>query len=489
MMRIKKLYAKLLVSIIVLGFCHGIGHGYFMWLKSFDNTITNISTIQKDYWLNLPIVWFIFDSWWEDIKYVVDHFASILGDNKIYHITLSPSQYSAKQVAEWKYDSEYKDFFQTIKDNDLKVIFRTMHEMNWWRYPRWSNPTYFKKAWVHVWDLSREVWLDQKNILFDMSVNHWDMPTTAATPSQSAPLITCNKSKKYKTVTYKTFVKTWYKTETVTKKVAKPQTALEKKMNKPVVYETVTETKTVEYPIYKTTTERVQNCYTFEDYYPWDKYVDIMWVTFYNRWKATYSRQWYSPDRILNDSSRDTLSRLKSYNKPIFIDEVGTTAVWYTWAYSFEQSQISYQNDYHNKNVWLLALKDFLIANSSIFGALYFNVDYTNWMQYWVWWEADWAVININNWKLYEWIFDLYENQESYDKLFRLFKWDTNQQMVSTFNNTDFSDQQIIDVANLMISKFGKEESLRRVREIERQTNNANLKALLSALKYVFESK
>ena len=488
-MKPNKIYTKaiLLLWASLLGF--SMANWYFMWLKSFDNSISNISEIQKTYNLNLPIVWFIFDSRWSDIKYVVNNFVSSLGTNKIYHITLSPAQYSAKDVAEWKYDKEYREFFQTIKDNDLKVIFRTMHEMNWWWYPRWSKPSYFKNAWIHVRKLSREVWLDQTNILFDMSVNHRDMPTTSDTPSQSAPLITCNQSKKYKTITYNVFVKTWYKAETVTKKVAKTQTAREKMTNKPIEYETVTETKTVAYPIYKTVTEKVQNCYTFEDYYPWDQYVDIMWVTFYNRWKATYSRQRYDPDRILNDSSRKTLSRLKSYNKPIFIDEVGTTAVRYSWAYSLEQAQLSYENDYHDKNARLVSLKDFLLANPSIFGALYFNVDYTNWLQKWTPWEADWAVINLNNWKLYEWIFDIYENQESYDNLFKLFNKDNNQESVSTFNTTQFSDQQIIDLADLMISKFWKDESLRRVRDIAKHTDNSNLKALLNALQYIFEWK
>jgi hypothetical protein len=52
-----------------------------------------------------------------------------------------------------------------------------MHEMNGGWYPRGSNPENFKKAWIHVWELSRSLGLDQKDILFDFSVNHWDMPT------------------------------------------------------------------------------------------------------------------------------------------------------------------------------------------------------------------------------------------------------------------------------------------------------------------------
>jgi hypothetical protein len=52
-----------------------------------------------------------------------------------------------------------------------------MHEMNGGRYPRASDPVNFKKARIHIRELSRNVGLNQKNILFDMSVNHWDMPS------------------------------------------------------------------------------------------------------------------------------------------------------------------------------------------------------------------------------------------------------------------------------------------------------------------------
>jgi len=64
-----------------------------------------------------------------------------------------------------------------IKDLNLKVVFRTMHEMNGGRYS-WSNdPENFKNARIRIRNISREEGLDQKNILFDFSVNHWDMPT------------------------------------------------------------------------------------------------------------------------------------------------------------------------------------------------------------------------------------------------------------------------------------------------------------------------
>lgn len=71
-------------------------------------------------------------------------------------------------------------------------------------------------------------------------------------------------------------------------------------------------------------------CATFEDYYPGDNYVDLMGVTFYNRGKGNSNRRRGTPDKIVNAAGRKTLDRLKNFDKPIFVDEVGTTAVNYT---------------------------------------------------------------------------------------------------------------------------------------------------------------
>ena len=70
-------------------------------------------------------------------------------------------------------------------------------------------------------------------------------------------------------------------------------------------------------------------CPTFEDYYPGDTYVDLMGVTFYNRGKGNANRRRGTPDQIVNAPGRETLNRLKTFDKPIFVDEVGTTAVNY----------------------------------------------------------------------------------------------------------------------------------------------------------------
>jgi hypothetical protein len=53
-----------------------------------------------------------------------------LGEKRIYHITLSPNMYSAAEVASGVFDKQYTAFFESIKRNNLKVVFRTMHEMN-----------------------------------------------------------------------------------------------------------------------------------------------------------------------------------------------------------------------------------------------------------------------------------------------------------------------------------------------------------------------
>ena len=112
--------------------------------------------IQEKYKLNIPVVAFIFDPRGGEVKDVMNALSGTLGIDKVYHITISPDSLSAQQVASGRFDRQYKQFFQLIKTNNLKVIFRTMHEMNGGRYPRSSNPQAFKEARIHVRDLSRE---------------------------------------------------------------------------------------------------------------------------------------------------------------------------------------------------------------------------------------------------------------------------------------------------------------------------------------------
>ena len=209
------------------------------------------------------------------------------------------------------------------------------------------------------------------------------------------------------------------------------------------------------------------------------------------------SKRGYSPDRILNDPSRNTLYRLEKFDKPIFVDEVWTTAVRYTWSYDFAKSQEVYKNNYDDKNNWLNSLRDFLLVNNSIWWALYFNVDYTNWLQNWTAWEADWSVININNWKYYESISGLFSNQESSKNLFSLFglyideddNYYNPNDTVNTFNTSKFTNTQISELVELLIYKFWKEESLKRVKDILNISTNDDVTSLLNSLIYALESK
>jgi hypothetical protein len=334
-------------------------YAFVFWLKSSDNTVENIVDIEKTYNLYLPLVGFIYDPRdQQDVIWELKKAKEKLWDKRIYHITLSPNSYSAQEVIDWKFDAEYNLFFKTIRELNLKVIFRTMHEMNGWWYPWSSNPDLFKQAWVHVWKLSRKQGLTQTDILFDFSVNHRDMPTKWV-PSQSAILFECETPLSWKVLDYS------------------------------------------------------KECYRFEDYYPWDKFVDIVWVTFYNWWKATSDRKWKTPSQILNDKNWNTLTRLKKFDKPLFIDEVWTTAVWYSWDYSAEKSKNMFDWTWWDarKDKWLLQLSQFLSSNHFI-GAVYFNVDYTYWLKYPTVWEADWAIVNLLIDKFYQWFWDLYSSSK-----------------------------------------------------------------------------
>ncbi len=344
---------KLLITLLLVVGIFSLSsesEAYLFGMKSRDNSIENIQRIEKEYKLDIPIVSFIFDPRGPQVESLLSGLNTQLGEDKIYHISISPNSFTAKEVAEGKFDLQYKQFFQSVKKNNLRVIFRTMHEMNGGRYPRSSNPKTFKKAWIHVRELSRAEGLSQSNILFDMSVNARDLPARGGKPSQTAVFIQCQQNVKVK-----------------------------------------------------------RKCPTFEDYYPGDTYVDLMGVTFYNRWKWNGNRRRGTPDQIVNAAGRKTLDRLKTFNKPIFVDEVGTTAVNYAWAYDFNKSLEVYANNSWLKNAWLLQLKDFLLRETRIVGAIYFNVDLTNGLKNRTIGELDWSVIDYQSNKFYDKILDLYD--------------------------------------------------------------------------------
>lgn len=347
----ENLLQKLIIWLIItfiLPIIPWLSQSYYFWLKSSDNTPENIIDVEKTTWVKLPIISFIFDPREKnDVLNSIDKIVDLLWTDRIYHFTLSPDNFSADEVIAWKFDSNYTSFFKKIKEKDLHVIFRTMHEMNGGRYPRSSNPEKFKAARIHVRSLSRTVWLTEENIAFDFSVNHRDMPTNW-TPSQTAPLTECN----------------------------------------------ITKT----------------DCYHFEDYYPGDEFVDVIWFTFYNRWKASSNRQRLTPTQILYDKNWNTYERIKAFNKPIVIDEVATTSVRYEWNYDHEKSKSEYLNHDQRKDLRLWQLWTFLVDHPEIVATIYFNVDYTHWLRLKLIWEADRAIVNLDENKIYNW----FENLESF---------------------------------------------------------------------------
>ena len=347
---------------LLVFFFADISYGYVLWFKSFDNTIANILQIESENKTTIPIVSLIFDDTWEKLENFWSEYETFSGimQTKVLHVTLSPDHFTAEQIANWSFDSGYMYLFEKVKKYNIKIIFRTMHEMNGWRYPWASNPYWFKVARTHVHDLSRSAWLDQSNILFDRSVNHWDMYTTDKIPSQKSSLRRCtnwSKSKEY--------------------------------------------------------------CPKLEDYYPWDEYVDFVWFTFYNRGKASYDRKWLSAKDILNDDK--FITRISGFKKPLVVDEFATTAVYYKEDYNKKQSLSVYKNNVDFKNRWLKETSEYLSKQKNILWAVYFNVDYTNGLTNWIVGEADWAVINTRNSKTYKWRQNLYDNSNSIENIYYMF--------------------------------------------------------------------
>lgn len=355
-----------LAMVWVFFFSTNITDAYMLGLKSRDNSIKNIERVEETVNTDLPLVSFIFHTRDEDAYKTVADIPYKLWRDKIYHITVAPDHFTAQEVADGRADAIYKNFFQLVKEMNIKVVFRTMHEMNWGRYPWSSNPEAFKKARIHVRELSREVWLTKQQLVFDMSVNAWDMPTTDARPNQLSPLMYC-------------------------------------------------------YPWEK---EKL-NCAWFEDYYPGDEYVDVLGFTFYNWWKGNTNRLWQSPYEIINHPRRRTLDRLKKFEKPLFIDEVGTTAVRYEGAYNQQKSQEVFKKETTRKDQWLDSLRAFLENEPEIVWTIYFNVDLTYWLSNRQIGEADRSIFDPATWKIYEWgkklLSGAFENKTNYAPLYNLF--------------------------------------------------------------------
>lgn len=141
------------------------------------NSTNNQLQIEQKYHFTSPIVGYIFDTFTEKDAAHLRTAVKTLGTDRVYHVSISPFGLTAAEVAQGKYDEEYRRFFKIVKESGAKFLFRTMHEMNgsWFS---WSGDPYnFKRAWERVYNLSREAGLDTSNILFIFSVNYQDLPS------------------------------------------------------------------------------------------------------------------------------------------------------------------------------------------------------------------------------------------------------------------------------------------------------------------------
>lgn len=346
-----KLSCSLIIGSIILSIA--TTQAYTFGMLSHDDSIESIQAIEEKHQIKLNMVSIIRDEYNQQAQEVLQRLPSTLGTGRVYHLTLSPRAYTAEQVYGGYFDREYSLLFKNIKNSGIKVIFRTMHEMNGWRYPRSGNPEQFKKARAHIYTLSREAGLDQSQILFDFSTNAWDMPAVGwVDPWNTSNLIKC--------------------TPAIKKKI---------------------------------------QCITWEDYYPGDEFVDLMGVTFYNRGKATSNRARYSPKYIMEEPEFNIWNRLKSKAKPIIIDEVGTTSVRYTENYNRHTSLKHYQSNSGAalKNWRLSQLTTRAKSKPELVGLNYFNVDRTMGLAWENPGEADRSAIDLDYGKYYPNIMKLYQ--------------------------------------------------------------------------------
>jgi hypothetical protein len=145
----------------------------------------------------LPIIGLIFDQYGDAESTYLSNVVNALGAGRIYHVSLSPYGYTAQEVVDGSYDTEYRRFFADMKRLDIRVVFRTMHEMNGGRYSRASDPESFKQAWIRVYTLARRTMKIQSDrLLFSLSYNSQDLPTSESRPSQSSVYEYCGQWRK-----------------------------------------------------------------------------------------------------------------------------------------------------------------------------------------------------------------------------------------------------------------------------------------------------
>ena len=303
----------------------------------FQDDIKNLTRWEKKQeGKQVQIIWLIFDHYTDAESVYLHKVVEQLGTERIYHISLSPYGYTSTQVANGAFDVEYDRFFKEVKELNIKVVFRTMHEMNGWRYSRASKPEEFQKARKYVHTMARKDFdLQSDKLLFSLSFNSQDLPTTEALPTQQSFYEYCS------------------------------QRRIDTKWR----------------------------CPRMEDYYPWNSYVDLVWVTLYNRWRSRADSWsvWKDPEYLLTENN--LIGRLSQRNKPIIIDELGTTAVNFDGEWTQDKVMESFHNNQEAKNTWFRQWKLLFANYPKIVGIVYFNVDLTKWATTQVLGQADWSAI------------------------------------------------------------------------------------------------
>jgi beta-mannanase len=298
--------------------------------------IKQITTWESQNKTTLPIIGLIFDKYGDTESVYLSSVVNALGTGRIYHISLSPYGHTAQEVADGIYTTEYKRFFRDMKNLDIRVVFRTMHEMNGWRYSRASHPDEFKKAWIFVYNLARNTMKIQSDkLLFSLSFNSQDLPTQETRPTQESHYEYCSQ---------------WR-------------------------------------------VDNIWRCPRMEDYYPGNQYVDMIGVTLYNRGRsrATDRSVWKSPTTLLTESR--LIDRLSQRRKPISIDELWTTAVNFEWTWTQQKARESFLTNIEDKSSWLRERKLLFAQYPLIKSVVYFNLDATAWATTQVLGQADRNII------------------------------------------------------------------------------------------------
>ena len=225
----KKILSLFFVLLFISSPVSAASHPFLFGLKIQDNSADTALNIENTYNIHLPVVGLFYDDFSDKEFLSLSDAVEKLGtENRMYHLTVNPLGFTAKELfldPEAKgFKKKYERLFRFIKEKNLTVLFRFCHEMNGGWYSWASDDIYYPLMWQRVWQWSRDVGLDQHNILFDFSVNSQDLPRIGREmPTQESVVIPCNQTRK-----------------------------------------------------------AAGECLTFEDYYPGDKYVDVMGVTAYN---------------------------------------------------------------------------------------------------------------------------------------------------------------------------------------------------------------